>query len=100
MIGQYLSNKNESATVAKSDFFFGTKQGPSMIPKTGQTSFHNFLKHKNVLHHFIPLIELIEKYIWITLFWSSDELIVIFETFSMLTRKKTGQAGFYGPVQI
>ena len=27
MIGQYLSNKNKSATVAKSEFFFGTKQG-------------------------------------------------------------------------
>jgi len=28
MIGQYLSNKNESATVAKSEIFNRTKQGP------------------------------------------------------------------------
>jgi len=27
MIEQYLSNKNESATITKSEFFFETKQG-------------------------------------------------------------------------
>jgi len=32
MIGQYLSNKNESATVVKSEIFFETKQGLNRAP--------------------------------------------------------------------